>query len=102
MYFFGGLECVGHSFAYFAHLWFLRELNVLCLDKRVSSPKRIQILACAAQLRMDILKNYFSQEFLISKLIYHLAFYVLVKVFPKMPLSILIWQQASFMRAKHF
>jgi hypothetical protein len=23
LYFFGGLECVGHSFAYFAHLWFL-------------------------------------------------------------------------------
>ncbi len=25
-YFFGGLECVGHSFAYVAHLWFLRDV----------------------------------------------------------------------------
>ncbi len=24
--FFGGLECVGHSFAYVAHLWFLRNV----------------------------------------------------------------------------
>ncbi len=28
--------------------------------------------------------------------------YVLVKVYPTIPLSILIWKQASFMRAKHF
>ncbi len=26
VYFFGGLECVGHSFAYVAHLWFLRDV----------------------------------------------------------------------------
>ncbi len=26
IYFFGGLECVGHSFAYVAHLWFLRDV----------------------------------------------------------------------------
>jgi hypothetical protein len=25
VYFFGGLECVGHSFAYVAHLWFLKS-----------------------------------------------------------------------------
>jgi hypothetical protein len=24
--FFGGLECVGHSFAYVAHLWFSRDV----------------------------------------------------------------------------
>ncbi len=26
VYFFGGLECVGHSFAYVAHLWFMRDV----------------------------------------------------------------------------
>ncbi len=26
VYFFGRLECVGHSFAYVAHLWFLRDV----------------------------------------------------------------------------
>jgi hypothetical protein len=28
VYFFGGLECVGHSFAYVAHFGFLRDVRI--------------------------------------------------------------------------
>jgi hypothetical protein len=39
VYFFGGLECVGHSFAYVAHLWFLRDVRILILFDFMPHPK---------------------------------------------------------------
>ncbi len=35
--FFGGLECVGHSFAYVAHLWFLRDVWIRTQSAAVAS-----------------------------------------------------------------
>ncbi len=35
--FFGGLECVGHSFAYVAHLWFLRDVWIRTQSAAVGS-----------------------------------------------------------------
>ncbi len=35
--FFGGLECVGHSFAYVAHLWFLRDVWIQTKSAAVAS-----------------------------------------------------------------
>ncbi len=37
VYFFGGLECVGHSFAYVAHLWFLRDVWIRTQSTAVAS-----------------------------------------------------------------
>jgi hypothetical protein len=37
VYFFGGLECVGHSFAYVAHLWFLRDIWIRTQSAAVAS-----------------------------------------------------------------
>ncbi len=37
VYFFGGLECVGYSFAYVAYLWFLREVLILTRSAVVAS-----------------------------------------------------------------
>ncbi len=37
VYFFGGLECVGHSFAYVAHLWFLRDVWIRTQSAAVAS-----------------------------------------------------------------
>ncbi len=47
VYFFGGLECVGHFFAYVAHLWFLRDSNPeYCRSKlaryRLSHPSLLE------------------------------------------------------------
>ncbi len=36
-YFFGGLECVGHSFAYVARLWFLRDVWIRTQSAAVAS-----------------------------------------------------------------
>ncbi len=36
-YFFGGLECAGHSFAYVAHLWFLRDVWIRTQSAAVAS-----------------------------------------------------------------
>ncbi len=48
LYFFflggGGLECVGHSFAYVAHLWFLRDVWIRTQSAAVAS-KRATYLA---------------------------------------------------------
>jgi hypothetical protein len=44
VYFFGGLECVGHSFAYFAHFVFLRDVWVRPQRAAVAS-KRATSLA---------------------------------------------------------
>ncbi len=35
--FFGGLECVGHSLAYVAHLWFLRDIWIRTQSDAVAS-----------------------------------------------------------------
>ncbi len=37
VYFFSGLECVGHSFAYVAHLWFLRDVWIRTQSAAVAS-----------------------------------------------------------------
>ncbi len=37
VYFFGGLQCVGHSFAYVAHLWFLRDVWIRTQSTAVAS-----------------------------------------------------------------
>jgi len=37
VYFFGRLECVGHSFAYVAHLWFLRDVWIRTQSTAVAS-----------------------------------------------------------------
>ncbi len=37
VYFFGGLECVGHSFAYIAHLCFLRDVWIRTQSAAVAS-----------------------------------------------------------------
>jgi hypothetical protein len=37
VYFFGGLECVGHSFAYVAHLLFLRDVWIRTQSTAVAS-----------------------------------------------------------------
>jgi hypothetical protein len=37
VYFFGGLECVGHSFAYVAHLSFLRDVCIRTQSSAVAS-----------------------------------------------------------------
>ncbi len=37
VYFFGGLECVGHPFAYVAHLWFLRDVWIWTQSAAVAS-----------------------------------------------------------------
>ncbi len=37
VYFFGGLECVGHSFDYVAHLWFLRDVWIRTQSMAVAS-----------------------------------------------------------------
>ncbi len=37
VYFFGGLECVGHSFAFVAHLWFLRDVWIRTQSTAVAS-----------------------------------------------------------------
>jgi hypothetical protein len=37
LYLFGGLECVGHSFAYVAHLWFLRDVLIRTQSAAVAS-----------------------------------------------------------------
>jgi hypothetical protein len=37
VYFFGGLECVGHSFAYIAHLRFLRDVWIRTQSAAVAS-----------------------------------------------------------------
>ncbi len=37
VYFFGGLECVGHSFADVAHLWFLRDVWIRTQSAAVAS-----------------------------------------------------------------
>jgi hypothetical protein len=37
VYFFGGLECVGHSFAYVAHFWFLRDVWIRTQSAAVAS-----------------------------------------------------------------
>ncbi len=37
VYFFGGLECVGHSFPYVAHLWFLRDVWIRTQSAAVAS-----------------------------------------------------------------
>ncbi len=36
-FFFGWLECVGHSFAYVAHLWFLRDVWIGTQSAAVAS-----------------------------------------------------------------
>jgi hypothetical protein len=54
-YFFGRLECVGHSFAYVAHLWFLRDVWIRTQSTAVASwratdlathPSSLHILYC--------------------------------------------------------
>jgi hypothetical protein len=37
VYFSGGLECVGHSSAYVAHLWFLRDVWIRTQSAAVAS-----------------------------------------------------------------
>ncbi len=37
VYFYGGLECVGHSFASVAHLWFLRDVWIRTQSTAVAS-----------------------------------------------------------------
>ncbi len=37
IFFGGGLECVGHSFAYVAHLWFLRDVWIRTQSTAVAS-----------------------------------------------------------------
>jgi hypothetical protein len=37
VYFFGGLECVGHSFSYVAHLLFLRDVSIRTQSATVAS-----------------------------------------------------------------
>ncbi len=35
--FFGGIECVGHSFSYVAYLWFLRDVWIRTQSAAVAS-----------------------------------------------------------------
>ncbi len=43
VYFFGGLECVGHSFAYVADLWFLRDVWIRTQSTAVASWRAIDL-----------------------------------------------------------
>ncbi len=52
VYFFGGLECVGHSFAYVAHLWFLRDVGIPTQSAAVASWSAIDLATLPSKLKI--------------------------------------------------
>ncbi len=48
--FFGGLECVGHSFAYVAHLWFLRDVWIRTQSTAVASWRATDLATHPSQI----------------------------------------------------
>ncbi len=53
VYFFGGLECVGHSFAYVAHLWFLRDVWIRTQSTAVASWRATDLATHASLFERD-------------------------------------------------
>ncbi len=65
VYFFGGLECVGHSFAYVAHLWFLRDVWIRTQSADVASWRATDLATHPSHPNIDIpnLSWYWKQPY---------------------------------------
>ncbi len=62
VYFFGGLECVGHSFAYVAHLWFLRDVWIRTQSAGVASWRATDLATHPSIHNVKLLQNMVSNR----------------------------------------